>query len=1124
MPRLAAVVLLAAALLAPAAAHATPVATSDAEYQALGRVFPDPLGGCRQAGIQPCSPTAQGNVPATQFIGYQEFISGMTYLNSKPEWQRYLEVWPLDGKAGDNEGDEVPADPKAAFPGNGFSKFEFTPKAAYRSAGLPQTGGGRTRNDLFVVRVTDEHVPDAGKQRYAVSLSIHGIERAGVEGGTRAIEDLVTAYTAGTGSKGGQSFKAGDRIVPDGTIPGAPTFGDVLKKAIIYVIYPNPDGWRRGSVSEGGVFFQRYNGNGVDLNRDWPDRGFAFRPYSALSEPESQALAAALGELRSGAGDAPFGAAVDLHGQLTADALSYTLIGHGFKDFAKDIRVRETAKAIHQVSEKALAWSPLIVPNDTPKSQNGCSTPVTGDSLEACAKIYGQTWGTVYDTINYTTTGALGDWMDSAVGLDTDGLDNEMSFSHLDRNIVFDPQGEQLHVDGNKALMYAQLAQMINKPGATFDARGRTGYVPNARLRRDGQQVSQDPPPGTSAQAPIKGQTATPEGPDRVVFPFTVEQDADTFSGGLRVGITKLNAQGIGDGSAVTTLKVQCLACDDHPGVKPDADEWVTVAEDYNQAPTYAQAGLTAAVNRPLARNREGKPVQWRAVLEGTPVDAGATMDVAFTQGPATVVGDTSGAVAPRLAAYDVANTDVFRDWNRYAATKDDRFTALDPAKVASGEQSLDGLANLVLADVVPAEDGFWAKVREWVRGGGNLLLTDGGLRGLPKVAAAIPADAVKDRKQYVGQISFLTAEGKDSREEPLVGSPLTVAQPGARFNSNVRRQMYEATPLGFAIQQTSGDDVGGDAAESPAWDVARAPFEKAGGKVLGTAVASGAAGEAAELDRVALGELPLGQGRVRVLGAVLPQPTERFDRDFGLEPYAPTYTGFILLCNLLDATCSSERPGAAADAPAGGGAGAKACAATAGFRSARVTARRGTLRFAFARAVDNPVTVDVFQSSQGRRVVRERRVAHFAERAAPFAWSGRVRDGVYFVRLRVRVGAREDVRRFVVRRSKGAWSVRKVAHHRRASCGLLPTFKLTRPAFRGSLGIAYRVGAKGRATVTVLRGRRVVQRFPARAVRRGVTYRLRFARRGARGDYRVRITVKAGARKVTASLISRRL
>src|SRR5205085_723175 len=114
--------------------------------------------------------------------------------------------------------------------------------------------------------------PDAGKKRFTLSLSIHGIERAGAEGGIRAMEDLVTAATTG---------KAGDSLVPDSVDPDAATFDDVLKHAIVYFTFPNPDGWRRGSTSDlvdepsdcddtmapcmggGGVFFQRYNGNGV---------------------------------------------------------------------------------------------------------------------------------------------------------------------------------------------------------------------------------------------------------------------------------------------------------------------------------------------------------------------------------------------------------------------------------------------------------------------------------------------------------------------------------------------------------------------------------------------------------------------------------------------------------------------------------------------------------------------------------------------------------------------------------------------------------------------------------------------------------------------------------------------
>src|SRR5688500_4807403 len=453
---------------------------------------------------------------------------------------------------GENDGDAPPAaTPAEAFPANNLPSFGFTPKSEYKSVGLPTTSRDRQKSDLYMLRVTDETVPDDQKQTYVTSLSIHGIERAGIEGGTRAAEDLVTAFTA-QGPDG--RLKAETPIVPDGTIPNAPTFADVLKKTIVYFTYPNPDGWRRGSVTAGGVFFQRYNGNGIDLNRDWPDVGFSFRPYSTGSEPEVRALGSALQEID---GKKPVDAGVDLHGMLTADALSYTLIGHGRHDWAKDTRIRETARNIHVVSEKALAWSPLIVPNETDKATMGCVS--AAGAAEACAQIYGQTWGTVYDTINYTVTGSLGDWLDSPFGIGADGLDNEMAFSHLDRNIVFDPQGEQLHVDGNKGLIYAQLASMLNPPDQRYDAPGPKGYVANAPKTHTEADPPPTPPAGSVAQAPISGQNGTPA-PEGIVFPFTVKQgtqpaddspDASKkiFNGGLRVDITKLNAQGVSDGS-----------------------------------------------------------------------------------------------------------------------------------------------------------------------------------------------------------------------------------------------------------------------------------------------------------------------------------------------------------------------------------------------------------------------------------------------------------------------------------------------------------------------------------------------------------------------------------------------
>ncbi len=51
----------------------------------------------------------------------------------------------------------------------------------------------------------------------------------------------------------------------------------------------------------------------------------------------------------------------------------------------------------------------------------------------------------------------------------------------------------------------------------------------------------------------------------------------------------------------------------------------------------------------------------------------------------------------------------------------------------------------------------------------------------------------------------------------------------------------------------------------------------------------------------VTLGQLPLGEGRVTVLGSLLPVPTEEYDHPYGLSSYGVTYSGYEVLRNLMD-------------------------------------------------------------------------------------------------------------------------------------------------------------------------------------------------------------------------------
>ena len=1116
-------------------ASAGPVATDDTTYSVLGRVFPDPMAGCPTT---PCDPKARGNVPAVQFIGLSELYGGLEYLNSKPEWQRYLEVLVLDGKFGDGAASkaEVEANPSTMFAGNNLGSLEWEPKATYVSAGLPTSTLDRVKSDLLVARVTDETVPDAGKKRYALSLSIHGIERAGAEGGTRAMEDLVTAFTTGIQD---------DPIVAPEVTEGSPSFQDVLKKTIIYFTWPNPDGWRRGSIGDLGPSFQRYNGNGIDPNRDYVDIGYSFRGYSGNSEPETRAFLGFYGDMRKAGIE--FAAGDDLHGQPYADALSYTLLPHGKHDLGKDTRMRETAKVINRAQYEATKWSPIIIDNDQPVGGTigECAPGVAvGD---VCPQIYAQTWGSVYDTINYTTTGTLGDWFDSRTGLNADGIDNEMSFSHIDKDIRFDNHTEQLHVAGNKAIIYAHLAGMLDPLSGAWDSQGPSGYVPNNRLRRERIETGGGAPAGTRPQDNIEDQLGAP-GPDgTVVLPFEVQRTAEIYNGGMRVDITAANVQGQSTGA--TRVQVQCRYCDEHVGVE-HSDDWITVAEDYNQSPVYRQAGVTAAVNRPDPTGSGGNAVEWRAVVDTFPLALAelpapgpVSMDVEFYSSPATLDGSSGGDAPNVLEPYDVANTDFFKELNRYIIDRNDRFREIDPRKVIDGSQSLDELEHLVLADIYlgdgysPGDRAAWtAKLKAWVERGGTLLLTDNALTGLTDLAG-IPAEAIEQTPVYVGQVSFQrclayaedgTCDGTENTlEDPLAAG---VAQPAARFNSGMRRQMFEPTPLGFAIQ----DEAGADKSAARQTHVSGQVFTSAGGRVVTSSADSEERTASAVIERATTGELPLGRGKIRIAGALLPQPSTEFDHPLGIEPYAVTYTGYIMLCNLLDAGCSVTKgdPPGADSGPGGGPAGGPvACASTAGFKKTGVKPKGRRLRFRFKRFVDRPVAVDVFQVSRGRKPLPNNRVAKFRKKTSSFRWNGKGAqgDGIYFVRYRVRGAAGKiDTRRHVVQRRNGKWRKRP-PHFRRGSCDLVPSFKLTFPTFGGTtnrtLGISYRLSTKARVSVTVKRGKQVVRKY--RTVRRkaGKRFVLRLPAAGlARGDYRVKLVAKAGKRKVRSKLVARRL
>jgi CARDB protein/zinc carboxypeptidase len=937
----------------PTRVAASPVADNDTLYAAYGRVFPDPHG-CSPGAVGH-SPFAKGKVCAVQFIQYPELVSGLKFLESK--FPQFMDVFEVPGS----------------------------------SAGLPTTTLERKTSKLYAVRVTDERVGGT-KKKFGFSLSIHAIERAGAEGGTRAIEDLVT-WAKNEPQRGllDETLGAGASAI---------TVGAALAQSEIWFFYPNPDGWNRGDVTQAGAAYQRYNGNGVDPNRDWPTKGFTYRPYTPGSEPEVKAFSDFFLQRRGnwiGTGD--------LHGMLNANAFTFTMLPAAELDYARNGAVVSVARRIQEDSVPRLAWFKAIQP--------GNGSGVLPDIA--------QQWGTVWDTIAYTTTGSLGDWMGSPIGLDAYvGIDNEMWMSHLGPNNVFVPDLEQAHIDGNKGLIYAQIEGGFRTSSRTIPLAGRIAYLDHGhRFTNPGSTKTTNPYAGMPPQQSITANVVSPttDGTTEPTYEFDVlGPDAGKFNGGFTVKVTYTNVQGASPADLVTGVSVDRYAKDD------EGQHWDTVNSHWNQNQAYAAAGHTVNVNSPL-------PGRWRVRFDTAPpgvhridinftselswpdpgqlpydvtstkffedlrqyLPAGASItpvtadqvlagydlsqfdtlviandpfpgwDDVLGGGGASQPSQTFSVVAPVPSAGTVSAADatfefdVLPEYNNASMVVDTRWSAPSDydlfveRKTASGQwvqvgSSTNGINNGETARVsgmfaghyrarlnnwagapqaisgtitysatpgllprqypvtrtVAQADAYYAKLKSFATNGGNLVLTDGAARALPHLGVGTVND-VKPALVYAPYIGFNDGAG------PTYGDPLAanINQPGAAEGPGNRHQTVEPVPLGYAIQDAAGNND----PHSFTWAVARRVWTPAGGRIAGTVS-----------DEVALGELTVGQGRIRFVGGLLPDPEERYDHPFGLASYALTWSGWQLFENLAkwqrplpdltvaDITASSQR------------------------------------------------------------------------------------------------------------------------------------------------------------------------------------------------------------------------
>jgi hypothetical protein len=832
----------AAVVVVPTTALATPVASDDGAYAACGRVFPDPQAYAPSPSAAPGeSPYAKGNAScrSLDFIQWNEALAGLGYLEER--YPDFVEVYNLR---------------------EDFAEVLDLAKGEGQSAGLPTNTLDRQQSDLYMVRVTDERVPAEDKKRFLFTLSLHGIEKAGVEGGLRAAEDLAT-----------WAAEKPEQPIME-TLPDSLPAAEALKRSEVWFALNNPDGWRRGDTQSAGIAYQRYNGNGVDLNRDWPEKGYTFRPYTPVSEPETATFAKVLKAISP-----KWHGGVDLHGMLIDRAFSFTLLGASQRAYGKNQRMLQFTQGAYQDAETRLAWNPLIKPNDAAKA---CVPPgysgTVNDPSSGCdpsPRVYGVQYGTIWDTIAYTVTGAIGNWADSDIGLDADFIDNEMSLSHLSNcgtGKCYLPSAEQLHIDGNKSLIYAMVNYTLLPEDQSFRFTGRAAYLTQPeRLSHKGSST-----PARKTTLPVQEPISTrivKQPTSQATFEFEVAGPSDGVeSGGLVAKTTYSNVQGVGPG-ALLGVAVERFSAEE---AEPGGTQWTTVNQDYNQSPIYLQSGMQVDANDLL-------PGRYRLRVFGTGA-AVVNATITFTEGRAWP--------DPGQRPYDVSNLDFFDELTPFV--QKGQLTAVPAASLAGGTARLSAYDTVIAADRTVTDPRVAKALRAFAEAGGNVVLTDDAVEALGPMGL-VDADAIEEELVYAGSVSFQQTTSNSA--EPTYDDPLAanVNLAGSAEGPRHRRQTTEPVPLGFAIQ----DENGRDASTLPQHGVDRQAWEEAGGRVVGIVGDSGSG-------NVTYGELAVGKGRVRILGSFLPFPTDEFDVPFGLNDYAVTFTAYELAKNMW----SWSRPG----------------------------------------------------------------------------------------------------------------------------------------------------------------------------------------------------------------------
>ncbi|HYO60733.1 MAG TPA: M14 family zinc carboxypeptidase, partial [Actinomycetota bacterium] len=322
--------------------------------------------------------------------------------------------------------------------------------------------------EIWLVEITDFQAPEKGKIPVAVSMSVHGPERAGLEGGVRYMEDIARWAAEDP------SHELRNGTEPDSI--GVPV-SKALKKVHLYLADINPDGWARGDLQNGGVF-QRGNGNGEDLNREYPTMGWTDVGNTPVSEPETKAWIRLMKRVK------PVVSA-DLHGELNSanNAFADIMLPAGQWDPVEQAQEERLARHMDSNIERYF------------EQENIDTSEVMGEEGMSPAE-----YATGFDVVGYDASGFMGDWFTQHGAVD---MDVEHFLSHQAPNSTWVAPLEKAHIASVRGEIEAMVVEaLVTKRVDVTLKLGRVKYLANGKVVKSSDGYGGPKPPKKVDPAP----------------------------------------------------------------------------------------------------------------------------------------------------------------------------------------------------------------------------------------------------------------------------------------------------------------------------------------------------------------------------------------------------------------------------------------------------------------------------------------------------------------------------------------------------------------------------------------------------------------------------------------------